>query len=62
MTTITFIEASGRKVESNPQLFLAGPRSKIVPKSEVKLDGDPTYMASNMVTGPKTMPVNLEFD
>lgn len=26
----------------------------------IELDGDPTYMASNIVTGPKTLPVLFE--
>jgi cytochrome P450 len=28
----------------------------------IELDGDPTYMASNMVTGAKTLPVRFEFN
>jgi cytochrome P450 len=28
----------------------------------IELDGEPTYMASNMVTGPKTLPVRFEFN
>lgn len=27
----------------------------------IELDGEPTYMASNMVTGPKTLPIKFEF-
>ena len=37
--------------------------SELLPRlKSVELDGTPAYMASNMVTGPKTLPVKFEFN
>ena len=36
--------------------------SELLPRlKSVELNGEPSYMASNMVTGPKTMPIHFEF-